>query len=151
MFSAIFCILEVACPNVIFILSNVLYFCDFFFRLKNFQFVNNIDNLTICQLSIDINKFPILMSRLTYETCGLRMRTCGVSYMRHEVVKGLTRLKGFARCKPSQIEMRDARPSWAERGFFYTLCGAKPNQIIINFSDFNIFLIYVIVIFNLDC
>ncbi len=47
------------------------------------------DNLMICHLSIDINKFPITMSCLTYDTCGPTMRTCGVSFMRHAVVKGL--------------------------------------------------------------
>ncbi len=50
-----------------------------------------IDNLMICQLSINIDKFSITLSCLTFETSGPTVTTCGVSYMRHAVVKGLRR------------------------------------------------------------
>ncbi len=74
-------------------------FCMFviFFQTEKFSVYQQllltmeiIDNLMICQVSIDIDKFSITMSCLTYETCGPTTRTCSVSYMRHPVVKGLS-------------------------------------------------------------
>ncbi len=40
-------------------------------------------------MSINIDKFPIIMSCLTYETCGPTISTCSVLYMRHALAKGL--------------------------------------------------------------
>ncbi len=48
-----------------------------------------INNVTICQVSINIDKFSITVPCLTHETCGPTMRTYRVVCMGHGVMTGL--------------------------------------------------------------